>query len=281
MSPLHIFLDVAKALAKQPVHFWPASNQKKLPSTAATAIAHLKKTLESNQLEDTIAYKTITALQNTIKQNTIDELFFIQSLATLVEVYQQAPSDETTKNLLNELNATVVRAKKRILEYHLALEALRKKSKTMNPLELQQSDRQIIQNVGFFYVLEYTLQVFYEWPRLSAAQKEQLLKTGLQTPAGNLPAYLPLEDTFRNELCLKIFDEKLRNDLLHAFYKFEEILYNNDIIAIGAALKQFNKALLVAFQNKGITTFKATIYKPFGDDLPIAELIKKVEMVKV
>lgn len=281
MSPLHAFLVTAKALAKQPAHFWSKDDQEKLPQAASAAIARLKKTLETKKLEDTIAYRTLTALQGTITGNTIDELSFIQTLATLTDVYRQAPADEETKELIADLSGAVVKAKQRMLEYHLALELLRDKGKKLTDEQKQKSDQETIQKVGIFYVLEYTLQVLYEFTRVSDVDKKKLMTEGLKTDAGNLPGYLPLEDTFRKELCYKIFDKDLRDTLLHAFYNFEEVLYNSELKAVGSALKEFNLALLKAFQKKGAQTFKAMIYKPFGNDISIDELIKNVEEVKV
>ena len=151
----------------------------------------------------------------------------------------------------------------------------------MTKLQQLEADRKTIKDVGVFYVLEYTLQVLWEFSKISVADKNKLLKQGLKTKAGNLPAYLPLEDTFRKELCHKFLDEKLRDQCLHAFYELEEVLYGEDMSAIGRALKAFNLALLRAFQSKGMQTYKAVAYAPFGNDLSISALIKAVEAVKL
>lgn len=281
MTPLKTFRQVAKALAKQPAHFWSKQDQERLPKEVVVAIARLKKTLESKKLEDTIAYKTLLTLQSTIVAGKIDELLFTQNLATLTDVYRQARAGEDTRELIEELSGVMVKAKQRTLEYYLVLEALRKKGKKMTADDQLKNDRKVIKDIGVFYVLEYTLQVLWEFSQITEADKKKLLTEGLKTKAGNLPAYLPLEDTFRKELCYKMYDEDLRDKLLHAFYEFEEVCYGDDMKAVGKALKEFNLALIATFKDKGMTKFKAVAYAPFGNDLTVEELIKKVEALKV
>jgi hypothetical protein len=119
--------------------------------------------------------------------------------------------------------------------------------------------------------------VLYEFHHLTDADKKKLLEEGLKTKAGSLPAYLPLEDTFRKDLCLKLFDSALRERLFWAFYNFEDVLYTGDIKKIGAALKTFNIDLLRALHDKGLRTFKALLYKPFGNTISIENVIQKIE----
>lgn len=279
MTPLKTFLKIAKVLAKSPMHFWSAEEQKALLKETDEAAIRLKKILEGKDLKDTQAYKHLDVLEKSVTEQEIDELAFVQALANLVEVYRQAPYDENLHELLEEMSPFVIKSKQRVLEYHIALEQLRKKGKKMADEQKLKSDRETIKKVGVFYVLEYTLQVLFEFSRISDADKKKLMNEGLKTDAGNLPGYLPLEDTFRKELCYKIVDEDLRDKLLHSFYELEEVLYSEDMNVVGAALKAFNLALLKAFQSKGLQTYKALAYAPFGNDLPVEELIKKIEAV--
>ncbi|MBI2552073.1 hypothetical protein HYW17_02120 [Candidatus Uhrbacteria bacterium] len=281
MTPLRTFLTIARALAKSPMHFWDEQDQKTLLKETDDAAKRLLKTLEQKDLKDTQAYKHLDVLEKSVTEKEIDELAFSQALANLVEVYRQSPPTENLQELLEEINPYVIKAKQRVLEYHIALEQLRKKSKKMSEEEKLKSDRETIKNVGVFYVLEYTLQVLWEFAHIPDEDKKKLLTEGLKTKAGNLPAYLPLEDTFRKELCYKMFDEDLRDKLLHAFYELEEVLYSEDLKAIGGALKAFHLELLKAFQSKGMQTYKAVAYAPFGNDVSVEELVKKIETVKV
>lgn len=281
MTPLQTFSKIAKALAKSPMHFWSAEEQKTLLKETDAAAIRLKKILEGKDLKDTQAYKHLVVLEKSVTEKEIDELAFSQALGNLVEVYRQAPPTDDLTELLEEMSPFVIKAKQRVLEYHIALEQLRKKGKKMTDDQKLKSDRETIKNVGVFYVLEYTLQVLWEFAHLSDVDKKKLLTEGLKTKAGNLPGYLPLEDTFRKELCYKILDEDLRDKLLHAFYEFEEGCYSDDMKVVGKVLQAFNLALLRAFQSKGLQTYKAVAYAPFGNDISVEELIKKIEAVKV
>lgn len=280
MTPLHIFLKTAKALSQKPFAFWVPELQSASLNELQTAVTRLLDILKKKELQDTLAYKILIIIKNSTSKEIIDEVLFVQSLGNLVDVYRQAPSGEETKELLNVLDSNVKKAKEKLLKYHLTLEGLDKKGKKMKEEEKVKNDQKVIKDVGIFYVLEYTLQVLFEFTQISDEDKWKLLKEGLKVKAGNLPAYLPLEDSFRDDLCLRIFDSVLRNTLLSAFYNFEEVLYGGDIKKMGVALKQFNLELLRAFKDRGLLKFKAVVYAPFGNDMLIDELIKKVGSVE-
>ncbi len=281
MSPLHAFLKVATALANRPAYFWSAKDQETLTKGVIVAVTKLQEILQTKKLERTIAYKTLAILGKTLPVGALDELGFIHSLGLLVDVYRHESVKIEMEELLDTLHETLVRARKRILEHHLSLEALKQSGKKMKVEEKLKSDQETMQKVGIFYVLEYTLQVLFEFTRCSEADKRKLFNDGLKTDAGNLPAYWPLEDTFRKELCYKIFDEMLRDRLLLAFYNFEEMCSNDDMRIVGKAIKIFNLEVLRAFSEKGLSTFRAVFYKPFGSDLPIEQMITMVEAVKL
>lgn len=280
MTPLQTFLDTAKKLAAKPIDFWPATEQAQILKYSVVAIQKLKTAVEAKKLTDTHAYKQLVLLGKYISPTKISEVGFIQQLVNLVDIYRHAPAPDETQELIAELDKNATRAKQRILEHHLSLEHLVKKAKKMTAADKEKHDRETIKKVGIFYVLEYTLQVLFEFTQLSDAQKMALLKEGLKTKAGNLPAYYPLEDTMRKELCYKLFDEKLRNQLLSAFYQLEEVLYCDDMNKVGKGLKIFNAEILKAFQAKGLKMFKGLVYAPFGNNVPVKEIIKQIESIK-
>ena len=151
--------------------------------------------------------------------------------------------------------------------------------KDMSPEQREAGDKKTMQEIGVFYVLEYTLQVLFEFAHRTDEEKWALLKQGLQTPAGNLPGLLPLERTFRKELCYVIFDEALRAALLMAFFVFEDALATQKLPEISKGLKNFNLALVQSFRAKGLEKYHGMIYMPFGNDVVLEELIKKIESV--
>lgn len=281
MAPLKIFGKVVICLGKKSFEFWPDSTKTDFVKDLKSAILKLKTNLESKNLKDTHAYKIILTLEKDVLEKTINEVPFIQHLSNLVEVYRLVPLDDELLELICKLESDINVAKTKLLEYHIALENLKRVVKKTTKDEQEKKDLETLQKVGVFYVLEYSLQVLWEFQHLSDEDKRKLLEVGLKTKTGSLPAYLPLEETFRKELCYKIFDDNLRNKLLIAFYNWEEVLYyfNNDYKRIVLALKQFNLMLLSAFKAKGMTTFKAAIYAPWGNNLPVIEIIKKLEYI--
>lgn len=276
-TPLYVFFETVHALENRPFYFLAEKIKITILLETQSACARLKKILEKQNLKDTHAYRVLEMIELSVSKQEINEVAFIQSLGNLIEVYQHGEPDKKTKQFLRELHSAMLTAKKSILEYHILLEALEKKGATMSGEQKKNADLKHVQNVGVFYVLEYTLQVLYEFSSIADIDKKKLLAEGLKTKAGNLPAYIPLEETFRKDLCLKLYDTELRERLLLAFYNFEDVLYGGSIPRIRLALKIFNLELLEAFQDKGLTTFKALLYKPFGNNIPIHDVIKEVE----
>ncbi len=276
-SPLKNFLETVSFLEKRPLEFWDEKKQKEISTNSNESIDKLKKTLESKELTDTKAYKVLVFLKKDVTGD-FDDLAFVQHLSNLIEIYHLSELTEDLAKIINELDSKIIKAKKKLLEHHVALENLNKKTKEISEEEKQKADLDTMQKVGIFYVLEYTLQVMFEMKNLSDEDKKKLLEDGLQVKAGNLPAYIPLEETFRKELCYKIHNEELRNDLLKVFYKFDDIFYNYSEAGWekwADALKEFNMALLKAFSVYGFTDFKAAIYYPYGNNIKISELINK------
>ncbi|MBI5794484.1 hypothetical protein HZA87_05415 [Candidatus Uhrbacteria bacterium] len=275
MTPLQTFLDIATLLARRPFVFLETSEQKKIISEAQSAVAKVKKTLVKDQLEQTQAFAQIASLESASNAQPFDEANFLQALRRLMAFYHQAEADEKTHELIVHVGSAVSEAESAISEHHMYLDQLARNGKEMSAEQKEASDKKTMQEIGVFYVLEYTLQVLFEFSHRSDDEKWALLKQGLQTPAGNLPGLLPLERTFRKELCYAIFDEGLRTSLLMAFFLFEDALATQKLPEIGTGLKRFNLELLEVFRAKGLEKYHGMIYVPFGNDLPIADLIKK------
>lgn len=281
MTPLRVFLYTAQLLDQKPSDFWPPNERQKTLKNLTVAVEKLKKILEDKKLIDTHAYNQLKELEKTIPPTEFKEALFIQLLGGLVEIYKHSPANEKTNELIGILDAAVSRAKPKILEHHLSLEHLGQRAKKLSLVDQQKKDQETIQKIGIFYVLEYTLQALYEFSRISDENKLKLLKEGLKTEAGNLPAYRSLEDTMRKELCYNLFDSALRTELLAVFYKFEEVCYSDKLERIGAALQQFNIDVLRVFQKSGLKTYKGLVYAPFGNDIPLEEIIKKVGQIRL
>ena len=277
MTPLKTFQETITLLAKKPFLFWDEETQNSILNKNKTNLSSILSQLEKKSLTETLVYKSAKKTFDFIE--TFEELEFLQSLDNLIDMYLQSFDNKVKAQALS-IKTDLTRAKRNTLEYHLSLERIAQKIENMDEKEQHDADHKHLQNVGIFYVLEYTLQVLYEFTQISDEDKVKLLNTGLKTKAGNLPGYLPLEDSFRQELCLKIYNENLRKNLLLAFYEFEECLTAKiDLKKFGSALKTFNLRLLTAFENEGFEIFKALVYKPFGNDISLNEISSKINQL--
>ncbi|KKQ27385.1 MAG: hypothetical protein US42_C0010G0032 [Candidatus Magasanikbacteria bacterium GW2011_GWC2_37_14] len=280
MTPLQTILETIQKLVTKPLDFYGIQEQEIILKNTLSAINSLKQALESKNLTTTHAHKAIKKTEMVLLEK-IDEVEFIQALGNVIDIYSNTPPPNIhVEELLEKINKIFTKTKTAIIEHHVLLEKLEDRTKKLSPEEQEKNDKETIQKIGIFYVLEYTLQVLHEFTCLDDNSKQKLLTTGLQTKAGNLPAYYPLENTFRKELCYKIFNPEIRHQLLAAFYKLEEDFYSEDLKKVFLALKEFNLNILETFSKFGLKKFQGMLYKPFGDSLPVSELIKKIKELK-
>ncbi len=277
MTPLNAFQEIADSLGQKPLSFWPEKSRQHFIALATDAVKELKEQLEQDALTDSPAYACLLVLEQSIASGALDEKNFLQNLRNLLNVYSLAAGSDKDRKRVAEVNTSVIAAEQEITEYYMRLDMRRGWSETLSPEAQKKHDLETIQNVGIFYVLEYTLQVLFEFTRLTEKDREELVYRGLRTSAGNLPGLLPLVPSFRKELCLAILDEKIRAELLSVFYDFEEALRTEDMEWIGPALKKFNLSVIQAFSSAGLQTYQSVVYKPFGDTLPMKDLLQTVE----
>lgn len=277
MTPLKTFSSLVSHLKNRPADFFGTDVQQEMVEQTKNSIQKLKGKLLQQDLKDTQAFEILCFLEKDIDGQE-DKGVLFDHLNELIEIYRSGETGESLKELLENTEQDIIEAKKNFLEYRVAMDNLSKRGRKITEEKKIASDLDVIQKVGVFYVLEYTLQVLWEFQHLSNNDKKKVLDVGLQTETGNLPAFLPLEESFRKELCYKIFDDNLRKTLLVAFYNWEEVLYNqqSDFLALSLALKHFNITVLKSFQDKGYSIFKAAIYAPWGNNINIKELIIKL-----
>ena len=280
MSPLQTFHEVLKQLEQKPLAFHSIVVQQRLKKQAREAVETLKGALEQKAMYDSLAFQQLESMEATLKP-TLNEVKFLNELAGLLDIYMASQDmKESVRKMLESISETLTKAKKRILEYHTALENMIEKRVEMEESAVKVADDELMQNVGVFYVLEYTVQVQYEFTRINDADKEALLRKGLQVEAGNLPAYDIFLDPARQELCYEVLDDDFRYDLLKIYFDFEEAYATGDLQKIFEGLKAFNLGLLRLFQGRGMERYVAKIYAPFGNDVPIEEAITHCEQYR-
>lgn len=277
MTPLESFNEIAGNLAKKPFFFLDTKKQELLISTALDVLKKMKIQLEKKNLEKIEQYKTVTNLFNTLNKGSFNEVEMISFFQKVVTSYYALPSMKEKKEQLDDVSALLSSALEQSMEYSASIDKLKLDLKDLSEENIIEHDLKVLQDIGVFYVLEYTLQVLFEFSRLSNEEKEQLLKEGLNIGKMKLPAWLELEDTFRKNLCFQIFSNDLRNKLLRIFYQLEEIFLSGNLEKISVGIKEFNIQMLKEFNDFGYTKFHALIYDPFGNDLSTLELIDKIK----
>lgn len=274
-SPLEKFKTAISYLKKRPITFFSQKIQKDIILLLSSAIKKLKSDLEKKSLTKTRAYETLSLLEEDLV--SLNDLSFIQHLFSLLDIYHLSKLPKKVNELVSQLEAVSLEAKKGLLNHYILLENLEKIKLSDGKKKI--NDLEVIQKVGVFYVLEYTLQVLFEITGLEDGQKLQLIEEGLKLKSGSLPAYLPLQKTFKDELCYKIHDKEIRNGLLLSFYDFDDAFYNYKEIGWPAwikALQKFNISVLKFFKKAGLKKFKGVIYCPYGNELSLAKLILKL-----
>jgi hypothetical protein len=278
MQPIQAFSLVVEALRGKPSFFWDEKNKQKLLSQVVATVAMLKKTLEKQNLTETQAYMQLTAIQESVSQVDFKEIEFIRALSNLLDIYIVAASTSEAETI-HVLQANVQKTKMVNLAYHLSLEKLTKLSKKIDTQSRENNDREMIKK-GIFYVVENLLRVLSVLKYSTDEQKWKLLKEGVKTKNfGNIPPYLALEEGDRDQLCYHIYNDQLRADLLRAFYVEEEALRTNQLKSICLAIKQLTIDLLRIIQKNGVEKYHGVIYAPFGNDIPIDDLVAKIEEV--
>lgn len=279
MQLIRAFILIVEELGKKPSFFWDKDDKQELLSAVATAVATLKKPLKEQALTETQAYKQLVVIQESISQVDFQETAFLSALSNLLDIYIVAAAIEEAETL-STIQANVQKVKMENLAYHLSLEKLAELSKTMDMPSRENHDRDVIKNVGSLYVVENLLRVLAEFIHSTDEQKWKLLKEGVQSKNfGKIPAYLALEEKDRDQLCYQIYSDTFRVDLLRAFYAEEEMLRTNQLKPICLAIKQLTCDLLRLFQKTGIEKYHGVMFAPFGNDIPIEDLIAKIEEI--
>lgn len=282
MTPLKTFHSFIKELLKKPFSFWDKGIQENNLQNLQLAIQKSKTALENDNLKRTKAYTILNNLESLIFfDGRLNELVLLEDLAKLLLIYKATKLSANSKLLVDECIRNLTKVMPSVEEYYFSMEILEGRSKKMTEQNRGKSDLKIIQEIGVFYILEYTLYVLHKLSELPKEDKQKILYEGLKTKEGNFPSYIEFSESFRRELGYKLFDETLRNRLLKAFYDFEEILQTRDLTKVYPAFKRYNLELLHSFKDKGLKMFKAKILTPFGQEISMDKLISIVEGLKI
>jgi len=279
MIPIDFFIELSKACTDRPFALLPEKQQQSYVLEIRKIVQKLKSRLEAKQLQQTHAYHIVQKMNQAVAGEYMDEPQFSEALAHLDELYGKRNSPEFLKKV-KTLGTFAERFYRQAHEFYFLEERVREEATRLSSEEIQQNDMKTLQEIGSFYIWEYTLTVQQEMEKTDLKGKKELLKNGLQTTTGNLPGLKPLMKSFRQELAFHIYDLHRRWDILRIFFDFQSILETDDISQTMLGLSQFHADLLSIALKAGLANFKGLIYKPYPDDTALKDIIQDMMTAK-
>jgi hypothetical protein len=235
----------------------------------------LKETLESKKLQKTHAYQIVLIMDQSVYDDRLDESHFARALAELDTLYGPNTKPDFMAKV-EYMDSFAEAFKKRAYEFHILEQRISEQVKNLTPEQMQAHDLEVMQNIGIFYVLEYTLVLQQELLKVNPQQQMHIIDHGIQVQAGNLPGLKPLMKSFYQEFAFNIYNQELRWDILRSFFDFQSILDKNEISAILKGLQKLNIGLLQVCLKGGLTYFTGHIYKPYPDNTAIQDIINNL-----
>lgn len=167
-------------------------------------------------------------------------------------------------------------------EYHVAMEKIARDKTLLSHEQQQEKDKRLIADIGIFYILEYTIFIMANLPRMDENERRKAFFDGVTIGKNRLMPYKFYAQSFYRELCLKVLDDGLRRRLYDAFYDFDQVFMTANIVRICPAYRDFNARLIEAFRDFGVNEFKAVFLKIFRSDVvKMDDLLAYVKGVKV
>lgn len=280
-SVLDQYIKVAELLFQRRLQLWPQDTQQQILSFAMQATRAIEKdVIDIPRLERPVSLlKQIRQVKKTLEKTTDNEVEFLKALCDFIDVYKKNRIYAEANDRMDQIEIFITNTKREAVEYFFYVSLLQDQKKGMSEKTQREQDLKTIQEVGIFFILEYSLQVLFEFTQQSDQDKYKLLHHGLHTEAGSLPPYIPAEEGMRETLCYKIFDDQLRKKLLNAYFDLEQSFIIKDLKVIFKALKQYNITMLTLFRQKGLRQFEGKIYAPFGNNVPVEQIIGEVEKI--
>ncbi len=273
MIPLDFFTEFSQACDDRPFLLLEKEQQEKFVNKTREVTAKLKKALEDKKLQKSHAYQIVTSMGKAVEGKDFDEVGFSSALAQLDTLY----GPETKPDFLEkvkEMDKFAERFKRRAHEFFVLEEKVKQASKDLTPEQIKAHDLEVLQNVGIFYVLEYTLILEQEMLKHDPEQQAQILEYGANVEAGNLPGLKPLIKSFYQEFAFNLYNKEVRWQVLKIFFDFQALLETNDIGKIMTGLRQLNLGLLKVCINGGLELFAGKIYKPFEKNTSLKDILE-------
>ncbi|MFH0818785.1 MAG: hypothetical protein V1898_02205 [Patescibacteria group bacterium] len=275
MIPIDFFTDFAQVCSDRPFLLLSQEDQNQYLIKLREIISRLLQTLEQKKLQKTHAYQIVTIMSDSVHKDYLNEFYFARALAQLDTLY----GPNTKPGFLAKveyMDSMAEKFKKRAYEFYILEQKISDQVEKLTPEQIQVHDFETLQNIGIFYILEYTLILEQEILKAVPEKQIHIINHGVQVEAGNLPGLKPLMKSFYQELAFNIYNQELRWDILRIFFDFQLILDKNEISAILKGLRKLNIELLRACLRGGLINFSGHIYKPYSDNTPIEEIINSL-----
>ena len=273
MKPIKTFLVFAKDVAHRP--FWMLDDARKsayvneLRSVASSLVGRLK----SSNMEETKAYASAVMLENAVANDEPDEPALASALTSFALLPAPEGDGEYAKQA-DELSKYAQTFRKRANAFAHLEAAVRVAAEGATQEQIDANDKKVLEETGRFYVWEYTLQLDQELKKLpTKEERKEAVEKGIDVEAGELPALLPLLDSFQRELAFKLWDPTRRRVVVEIFYRLMDGAEDPGSETFMTAFAVFHAELLQLAIDAGLEAFTGTIYKPYPDGTSYADMI--------
>ena len=261
-----------------------AKNGSQLPISFCKEFFREEAALLSPQLEamletlpeNTKTKKVIKTLKDILINESPDEILFAESLVNITEIFvNNTPEDkqEAVANFKKYSKMFLARLKRETLYRKVAIQ----KREKMDDKQQFTHDKDLFQNVGMPYIIEYYLSIY---KALIDANTPEEQKQILDSPVidigwGEIPGLKidTLTDETLKKFYLHILHEKIKTDLIKSFYLLKKLfLENAEPKQIVDQLKIILPELFQAYEKFGITQIKTLFMTPYGDSPKFSDI---------
>ncbi len=272
MIPIDFFTQLSKACSKRPFLLLEKVDQKVYLEKIKKIVTTLKNNLEKKQLQKSHAYKLVKSMENSVTIESLDEFHFAKALAQLDTLYGQKTDPQFYKKV-KTMDSFAEKFYKRAQEFYILEKRIDDEKSKLNDDEINKHDLKMLHEIGFFYVLEFTLLLEQELKKANKDKQRVIIEQGISVEQGNLPGLKPLMASFCRELAFNIYQDQVRWDVLKAFYDYNSLLENDDIEQQIKGLSHFHIAILNTMIKAGLESFTGLIYKPYPDNTLLKDII--------
>jgi len=289
-TPLQSLKNLAQDCINQPFFLLSKNKQEKYLSTLKSIITNFKSKIKTKGS----VYHLITNLEETINQKQVDETIIALSLLKISEICEKEENKEI-RFLAKELKEHTQKFSARTKLWQISLNRIKSIKEEKREEEIATIDLETLKTEGLFYCLEYYLAV-YRALKESDDEKKKYYLESKDIEFGTGPSTGLLEDFSHDEalykFILQIVNDQWRNGLIDSYYGLKmalnKIIPHQDDqgqisyeyqISFDELLEKYKNFLLTFLniaQTAGLEKISSVLYKAYGENPTIAEVIKQL-----